>query len=78
MTRGQIKLGSAVVVRYDSDSKIPNIGAKKYDGAETTVVKRTDCGSYGIMLELDGCISDKGIPYTFMLDDIELIREDGQ
>lgn len=77
MTRGQIKVGSLVTVRFNPDDKIPNLGAKKYDGAETTVTKRVNRGSYGIMLELDGCVSDAGVPYTFMIDDVELIKEVG-
>ena len=44
-----IKVDSLVSVRFIEDEKILNIGAKKYNGCVTRVVKKKDLGAYGTM-----------------------------
>lgn len=74
-----IKVGSLVAVRFIEDEKIINIGAKKYKGCVTTVVKKRELGAYGTMYELDGCVSDLGVPFTFTDDYLELVEDnDGE
>ena len=73
--RKHLQVGTNVRVRFIEDDKIPNIGAKKYNKCETWISKKTEFGAHGVMYELDGCVSDLGVPYTFTADELVLIEE---
>lgn len=66
-------IGTLVKVVYDPDEKVPNIAAKKYEGTVHSISKRYDYGAYGVLLELDGAVSDKGVPYVFGVNDLEIV-----
>lgn len=68
-----MNVGVWVAVHFQED-KIPNIGAQKYDGTIHMISKRKDYGSYGRLFELEGCVSDKGVPYTFTADELEVVK----
>lgn len=70
----RIELGRMVAAHFDPGDRIPNLGAKKYDGTVHRIVKETIYGAYGTMYELDGAVSDQGVPYTFTKDELEVVR----
>ena len=70
----KFEFGKLVAVHFDPGDRIPNIGARKYDGTVHRIVKETAYGTYGSMFELDGCVSDQGVPYTFTADELEVVK----
>ena len=74
MKRRKLGKGCMVAVHFDPGDRIPNLGAKKYDGTVHRIVKETAYGTYGSMFELDGAVSDQGVPYTFTADELEVVR----
>ncbi len=68
------ELGQLVTVRFNSREKIPNIGAKKYDGTCHRIASKTNYLTYPPLYELEGCVSDQGVPYTFLEGDFEVTR----
>lgn len=74
MSRFKYECGEWVTVRFDPGDRIPNIGAKKYDGTIHRIVKEVNYGAYGTMYELEGAVSDQGVPYTFTKDELEVVK----
>lgn len=73
MTSDNIEVGSVVAVRFDHRRRPVNFGARIYDGTTFRVSKRKDFGASGVYFELDGAVSDEGVPFTFIADDLEKI-----
>lgn len=73
MLSNLIEVGTLVEVRFDRGDRIPNIGAKKYDGTRHVVSVKKSYGPAGSLFELDGAVSDKGVPYTFMASDLLIV-----
>lgn len=66
--------GPKVAVHFDARKKPQNIGAEKYNGTIHKVNKKKNYGAYGNLYELEGCVSDKGVPYTFTADELEVVK----
>lgn len=65
--------GRMVVVRFDPGGICPNFAARKYNN---TIHKVTRAKRYGAhsFYELDGAVSDAGVPYTFSDEDLEVFN----
>jgi hypothetical protein len=74
MFKYKYECGKQVVVRFDPRNRIPNIGARKYDGTIHRISYEKNYGAYGTMYELEGCVSDQGVPYTFTKDELEAVK----
>lgn len=66
-------VGTLVEVVFDPLDKLPNHAAKKYNGTRHRIASRKDCGAFGIQFTLEGCVSDKGVPYVFSKNDLFII-----
>lgn len=73
MGKKTFDVGTLVEVYYDPSDRLPNIAAKKFNGTKHRIVRRIDYGSYGTLLELDGAVSDKGMPYVFTVNDLKIV-----
>jgi hypothetical protein len=72
--RRKFEVGGLAKVVFDPGDSIPNLGAKKYDGTIHRIIREVRYGTYGAMFELEGCVSDQGVPYTFTKDELEVIK----
>lgn len=70
----EIKIDSLVRIELKEGEKDLSKGMLKYNRFVTRVVGKRDKGAYGTMYELRGCLSDKGVPYTFTDDYLKLIK----
>lgn len=66
--------GPMVAVHFDARKKPQNIGAMKYNGTIHRISKEKNYGAPGKTFELEGCVSDKGVPYTFTADELEVVK----
>ena len=65
-----IKTGTFVIIKYDPNSHTPNEIAKRYDGSESVVTRVKNYGARGTYYELEGIVSQMGIPYSFVESDL--------
>ena len=65
-----IKVGTYVFIRYDPHSHTPNEIAKRYDGSESVVTRVKNYGAHGTYYELEGIVSQMGVPYSFAESDL--------
>lgn len=65
-----IKVGTFVIIRYDPHSHTPNEIAKRYDGSESVVTRVKNYGARGTYYELEGIVSQMGVPYVFAESDL--------
>lgn len=66
--------GKYVAVRFDPNSQIPNLAAKKYNNTIHKISRMKSFGAHGKLFELDGAVSEGGIHYSFQADDLEEVN----
>lgn len=66
-------VGTMVEVVFDPLDKVPNIAAIKFQGTRHLIRKRHDYGPRGAIFELEDCVSDAGVPYMFLINDLKII-----
>lgn len=69
----KIRPGALVMVSYSMNEQTNNV-ARKLEGQEFTVKRRVNCRDKWYW-ELYGAVSDKGVPYGFLDDELYVIAE---
>lgn len=65
-----IPIGTYVIVRYDPTAQVRNEIAHRYNGAEGKVTRARNWGAHGAYYEIEGIVSQLGVPYTFVESDL--------
>lgn len=65
-----IPIGTYVIVRYDPTAQVRNEVAHRFNGAEGKVTRARNWGAHGAYYELEGIVSQMGVPYSFVESDL--------